>query len=300
MFCSTDCKIAAEFHHKYECITVMDYKLPMHLGGIHTALRTCFEILNECDDSVENMKKFVINSIQKSRNLLKQKKTPSKSIQLNAAMLSLKRFKIDEQELLSTIKKVVNIFPRLHEIFKTKDDKKFLIEFLSIQSTLDSVVHSDVQTATAISIHFLYSLMDHSCSSNVYGILKDEKLYYFTKYPIPKGGMLTYNHNVSFDEFSLEERSMIFKNLYGYNCECCACSMHYPTIEKLNFIDQSLKKNIENAIQSISTMKRKRIKKLFASNCKYINQHFNGGCPSLEVLLMHKCNLIAMSYMISS
>ncbi|XP_070499264.1 uncharacterized protein [Chironomus tepperi] len=294
MFCSKDCHDSAKFHHEYECEATQIAKVPFNFGGIQVGLRSCFEILSHFNGSVEDMIEFVQNCKKQTKTIFDIDASKPTNIEKQAVMISLKHFSTNDclDELTQTIKKVLPIYPKIIELFATESHMEFLIDFLIMQSTLDFIVHYDRQldVPTALSVNFMYNLMDHSCASNIFSILLDGKLHYFTKYPLKKGDVLYYNHIFNFEESSYDIRKLTAKKCYEYDCKCAACTKQYPLFNGMKIYQQHVLDNAKNQVENMSKMNKKDLKNLLRANQKYIDSFYSSRFPSQEIYMLHLSN----------
>lgn len=299
MFCSKDCLYGAKFHHEYECDATQIAKVPFNFGGIQVGLRSCFEILSHFNGNVEDMIEFVQNCKNQTKTIFEIDLTKPINIEKHAVMISLKHFSPNDcfDELTQTIKKVLPIYPKIGELFTSDYHMEFLIDFLIMQSTLDFIVHYDytLDVPTALSVNFMYNIMDHSCASNIFSILIDGKLHYFTKYPLKKGDTLFYNHIFNFEESSYDIRKLTAKKCYEYDCKCVACINQYPLYTGMKVYEKHILEIAKNQIENISSMDKKDLKESLKTNKKYIDSFYSSRFPSQEIYMLHVANLQILS-----
>ncbi|KAL7051115.1 hypothetical protein ACKWTF_004335 [Chironomus riparius] len=294
MFCSKDCLNGAKFHHEYECEATQIAKVPFNFGGIQVGLRSCFEILSHFNGSVQDMIDFVRNCKMNTKTIFEIDPTLPANIEKHAVMISLKHFSTYDcyDELTQTIKKVLPIYPKIVELFATESQIEFLIDFLVMQSSLDFIVHYDhlLGVPTALSVNFIYNFMDHSCASNIFSILIDGQLHYFTKYPLKKGDTLFYNHIFNFEESSYDIRKLTARKCYEYDCKCVACLNQYPLFNGMKVYQQHVLENAGNQIENMNKMNKKDLKLLLKANQKYIDSFYPSRYPSQEIYMLYVSN----------
>jgi len=294
MFCSTTCLTEAKFHHEYECEATQIAKVPFNFGGIQVGLRSCFEILSHFNGSVEDMIDFVQNCKNQTKTIFEMDATKPVNIEKHAMMISLKHFSTNDchDELTQTIKNVLPIYPKINELFASERQIEFLIDFLIMQSTLDFIVHYDhaLDIPTALSVNFMYNMMDHSCASNIFSILIDGKLHYFSKYPLKKGDALFYNHIFNFEDNSYNIRKLTAKKCYEYDCKCVACLKQYPLFNGMKIYQQHVLDNAKNQVKNMSKMNKKDLKNLLKANQKYLDSFYTSRFPSQEIYMLYVSN----------
>lgn len=250
--------------------------------------------------------KFVEKKRKKSSSsIFRLKRSRSKDIQLHAIMLSLNRnTKKQTKPAIETTAFIENILkssPKLDELFKRKSHRKFLIDFILQQSSAtDTVVHFDNYNnqIEALNFYFLYTIMEHSCASNIMCLLNDNKMYYFTKYPIMEGEVLTNDHSISFENMSRENRRKILKETYGIKkCECLACAEKFPMHDELKVVNSEFVEKLEKT--DVINMKNKSAKKLLSNNLKVQKEIFYAHFPSKDLSLINERNSIIFAKLIS-
>lgn len=303
MFCSTQCREAAEFHHQFECaVTQVVAKIPFHLGGLQVAIRVLFELLVYFNSSVQQLMEFV-DFYRKHPKRFNKINPFNAYIERFAALLALKHYPDDNShsELLHTISNVLDIYKNVSDLFVTKEQKHFLTQFLLTNSKLDLVVHYDnmLQQPSALSVNFYYNLMPHSCASNVHAIINDGVLYYYTKYPVKANCILTYNHVLNFESTPFDIRKHSAKKC-GITCMCQACLKEYPILYGMKVYDLHVLENAINQQDDILKMKKKELKYALKENCKYIDAHYPENFPSQEISILQTSNSMILSKLVNS
>jgi hypothetical protein len=302
MFCSSKCSIAAKFHHEYECKTLAA-KVTTNFSSLPMALRSCFEILLHFDGSVKKMKKFVDRAISNPKSIFKTKSSGEEAIEKFEVMLASQQYKEDDDNdrMRRTIAKILNTYPKMHKHLEKKSHKKFLVDFVMKNCNHDVLLHTDLKKRrVGTSFHFLYSLMTHSCASNVHSIFNGgEKLYYFTKYPIKAGEILTYNHALEFELHPLHYRQEILEVSSSPSCVCDACFNDYPTFENMEKADDDFQNDVAEVLQKTINGSKEDVFETFKLNCEYIDKNYESKFLKQEIFLVHRCNIAALSRLLS-
>lgn len=201
MYCSKECmKFGWKRFHRYECghlensLENNEYDLMIQ--------RIIFESLDMCDGSVETLK-TVLGSVNSSQSIydFDVSITDDKERNRNRlrAVYALKKAITSEEDKLMA-EWFLDNDQTLKSLCKTKEQKDFLRGFiLRIMGIIDRNSYlfycmpsikalNDVEIGSGI--FSFASLLNHSCSPNLYRFFIDNKQVYVTKKPIEAGQQL--------------------------------------------------------------------------------------------------------------
>jgi len=201
MYCSKECmKIGWKRFHRYECGHLEDslenneYDLMIQ--------RIIFESLDMCDGSVEKLK-TVLGSVKGSQSIydFDVSMTDERERDRNRlrAVYALKKAITSEEDKLMA-EWFLDNDQTLKSLCKNKEQKDFLRTFiLKIMGIIDRNSYlfyclpsikaaNDVEIGSGI--FSFASLLNHSCSPNLYRFFVDNKQVYVTKKPIEAGQQL--------------------------------------------------------------------------------------------------------------
>lgn len=294
MFCSIDCRKAAERFHKFECgVLNMVHSLPIDL---QIAIRSLFESLEVCDGSIPRLmllwKLVTATSFNDTRNI---NKISHNNITILKGLKRIPATKINLQ-MTSTIYQALELYPNFYQLLKNDNEKvDFVVDFIKQQMTIDFMLHNSVKgIIQASGIHYLYNYMRHSCASNICGVIKDGKMYYITTTPIEKNTELFCNHLVQYHEFNKIKRQQMIKTVLGFKCKCIACQEDYQ-FQDLPFSRDSFFK-LKKIVRRLRYASPDKARKMFFKNSKYINEHFDN-FPCKEISMLQSINLECLAKM---
>lgn len=313
MFCSKECeKMSWERFHKYECSSIDD--LTQDDGFLMMIQRSLFKAMHICDN-LQGLEKLVeehlapTNAFDLKTNancddLEKQKLLVCQSLEAAAAN------RMDE--------KFAGSFVRNHEhvkrLWKTDEQRDFLIAFvvnligilyrnaftMHWSSPSNEVEHSGCALFPSM------SLVNHSCSPNLFRILVDENLVFIVRKPIEENEQLfisyqwvcwsqiknylqttRFIYSQLFLQSPTEDRRKSLQNQFNFICRCTACEENYPLVDDLARFDSHFEEPSDYFDSFAEAIEA------FNLNCEYIDKNV-GHYPCYEIarLMQSNCNIL--------
>lgn len=197
MFCSMTCLDAASRNfHRFECST-LDQSFDNDNEYDMTILKIVFESLSFCG-GIRELQAHVTN-LKSNFSIFDLDVNLDQNINLLKAVYSLKKGPSSDEDL-SMAEWMVDSHPYLISICKTNAQRNFMRSFIiNIMGIIDrnsyifycpsmEAPFADIQVGTGV---FPFaSLINHSCSPNLYRIFVDNKQAFVVKKPIEAGQQL--------------------------------------------------------------------------------------------------------------
>lgn len=207
MFCSTTClEVAFERFHRFEC-PVMDQLLAS--GSVHIGVRMLFIALSTFDDSIEKLENFMKENENESLTIFDVSEHATASEKKKSRLLAfLSLARSSKSYSLAQHEEILKKHSLLAEIWETHQEfiKNFIERVIQISdfgfhglfsgSTKQDDVSdtkkdcSNLQQPIGNGSMLFCSLINHSCSSNVFRVYFDGKIAVVVCRPIQKGSQL--------------------------------------------------------------------------------------------------------------
>lgn len=191
MFCSEECeKTAWESFHKHECGSIDD--MTQEDGFLMMIQRTLFKALSICDGDVDAFEKLIKeSSAMTAFDLNMNDDSSDLTKQLILVCQSLESAPPKKADVMFA-NSFVNYHEEVQTYWKTNHHRGFLISFIikfigimnrnGFATSWTSPTGDDVESGVAI--FPTLSLVNHSCSPNLFRILVDDRLVFVVRKPI--------------------------------------------------------------------------------------------------------------------
>lgn len=237
MFCNLTCMNANQLH-KWECGEF--YTFNQQYTNTHSTLQMRMILLAiEIFGDVTNLMNFIEHTLNEDPNLIPTSQHDWKSKYHLFFKLSTSASRIPGvwEKFSNHCKFVYDhllALPKVKLLFDSEQKKRFLAHLIvhDLLKILTNSIGTDLQR---ISVANVWSLLNHSCASNLFDLSKGEQRYCVTIRPIKKDEQLFINYiSRSSDDLTTEERQKRLKTTKGFVCKCEKCiPTHKPTSPEL-------------------------------------------------------------------
>ncbi|KAG5677365.1 hypothetical protein PVAND_007129 [Polypedilum vanderplanki] len=282
MYCSIECmQLGWKRYHKYEC-SFLEESLENNEYDLMIQ-RIIFETLDMFDGNIEKLKTLLSETKDNqsiydfdlsNKNDIENKKLRLKSI------YALKRGKCSEEDK-AMADWFVESDSTLKHLCKTKAQQDFLKNFiLRMMGIMDrnsyifyslASVFSEKDEEIGTGLFSFASLLNHSCSPNLYRFFVDNKQIYVVKKPIEAGQQLFVGYLSNFTLCEREKRQADLFQDFSFHCTCDACVQNFPLMKDLKRCDE----NFKEELPTLSRYSISDAKKIYEYNCKYIETNIN-------------------------
>lgn len=296
MYCSSECQVEHEkFIHRQEC---NKKPLPQVLVVCTKMLLTAVELAG----SIGSLRELLDNSEHPTVFDYDLSHPDDPDYKRNLLLVVNSMAKSEHSKIVISEKmKSTFDFPPFDELWKTDDEREFLIETFHNQlrihntnqlemgehkmETWDDPNSWSVKTIGGGLCPFA-SLFNHSCDANVKRTCIDNKIAFVVAAPVVAGEQLFLSYGYSSCRVSKKERQELLKR-FSFICDCKACEKDFPEISELPTFDR---KFVE---PKFSAMTVQEAIEEFRKNCEYIEKYFSHH-PSYETttLMIHNDHLL--------
>lgn len=299
MFCCLSCSTSAwERFHQHEC-SGLDQSLADGNEYDIMILKIIFESISIAGGSLDQLQRLLDdqkpNSTVFDFDLKNLKLNSQRDKNLLKAIYSLKKGPTSAEDL-SMAEWLVDSHPDVKSICKTKAKKEFLQSFVTrMMGIIDrnsyilmcpSMRGVLVEEEIGSGVYPFSSLINHSCSPNLYRVFVDSKQVFIVKKPIEKGQQLFvgyqsvvnklfvqfffhyfYYFRSNFAVLPRSQRQEFLLNEFQFQCSCEACTANFPLLK-------DLPKCIENFIAPPTTAATfQGAVKVFEENCDFVKKN---------------------------
>lgn len=224
-FCSMECKMNNKAH-KYECRSNFHDKKYDNISN-KLAIQIILEALAIFKGNVKDLKIFVDDLVNKT-NIFQQREVnqindEKTRLQCIMTLQSIPSEKVEYGNVIEAFDKIWDL-PRVRELFEAKEAKQFILQFLAhniaviqpngFQTTLKGT-HGNL-------IYDSFSLFNHSCSPNVFNIMRGNIMVGITGRHIKSGEQLFISYCYMGYE-KKEKRRKVLKKHWNFTCDCERC-----------------------------------------------------------------------------
>jgi hypothetical protein len=129
------------------------------------------------------------------------------------------------------------------------------------------------------------SLINHSCTNNLDGIVVENRLMLIVNQPIKKGQQIFLCYHKPFYMESIKDRRSKLMMQFNFFCQCEACvNPCYSTVMVENFDVNKDKKSSDDILRE------------YKENCKYIMKNFSS-YPSLDIVERIRKNKLLLNFL---
>lgn len=231
LFCNGDCmnrniihnKTCGAFFHRMQAD--VKFVLKSILGGLYSFT------------SIEELMNFIEDKLAKESHYL-----PTKASDLQSnydVFLSLRAVpsKMDNFQVYQVYTSIMAT-PSLKVLFETKRKQRFLMHLIAHHCIIKSCNSFGCNTFQTHNLHAsasitsVLSLINHSCSPNLYSFTVGNREVCVTIRPIKKGDQLFISYFGN--EKTTKERQSILKQTFEFDCKCEKCIPHGQSTDRKN------------------------------------------------------------------
>lgn len=269
VFCNRDCMIG-NLTHKWECGSFfpnLHYRMKFQIQVILQAIETF--------STVESLMEFVGNVLREKPEKIPPSSNDAKS--MYHFFLKLSKAAPFHSKYLKKIQQIYTTVMRLSKIkslFDSMKKQRFLMHlilhhFLVIKT--NSVISKSPWSTT--SIFNVMSMLNHSCTPNLYHPRKGKQQYCVTIRPVEKGEQLFISYVPLTNEMTVEERKEKFISSWYFICKCEKCHQ-INSSTSIEIADVSDDPNYQFVLKHFQNENNTEKLSVLSENCvKFLNKY---------------------------